>query len=454
MPSSSRKIPREEARSCYRCLGTAAFLLAISLLYIFSSFTIESVVFFNGALQLEEQEFVERWLDVTSGSQSDGYALDYLCNKRQVNWQKNLILSLDDADGDISSIRTYVLDYVFFAIATGSSIVLPSFKHHSRSDDNPSLTVDRLPFDTFFDEDHFIQTVHRYCPQLHIYGPEQQSHMRKLESGSQLKFSLTQIKLGSDMKEIANEFFIWLRETYKQPLPPLKPTVVGIRRRQSNSSASRSLSDKFERDFGSLLLRTNPAAREIAAIVTYNLAQLYSLDLDPTSVYYRHAFLGAYHLQSGTDSDRVAILTALHTEALLSQAKSKGIKVIYLASSSSDLRKDFESYLKGEASKQGIAVVHKRDLVDELALAEVNGLSRDQQTLVDYEVLLRCSHFVDLSGSKNSSSSSFNHDIAVTRQRFMINEMGNGRVLGRLWRDVFRPRISLATWLKEIAIWE
>ena len=51
----------------------------------------------------------------------------------QKTWRFNPILNLDDANGGIGNIRGSILDFLFQAITTGSSIVLPTFLHVSQA---------------------------------------------------------------------------------------------------------------------------------------------------------------------------------------------------------------------------------------------------------------------------------------------------------------------------------
>ena len=51
----------------------------------------------------------------------------------QKTWRSNPILNLDDANGGIRSTRGNILYFLFQAITTGSSIVLPTFFHVSQA---------------------------------------------------------------------------------------------------------------------------------------------------------------------------------------------------------------------------------------------------------------------------------------------------------------------------------
>ncbi|KAG8624896.1 hypothetical protein KVT40_006647 [Elsinoe batatas] len=381
------------------------------------------------ALQLDREEFISRWLDVDTGDPTDGYALSQLCLHQNITWQPNLIINVDDANGGIGNIRGNVLDFLYFAISSGSSILLPSFA--ARSDNDLSSLFDhRTPFSTFFDEHHFISTLRTHCPSLHIYSPTSIPSLTTL-SDRYIPTSMRSDLNPSDTPlTSATNFHTWLLTTQNLTLSPSTPTLINLGRTLWDGPDTFSHPPRLRRDFGSLL-RLPPPIRRLAALTTHALAQRYALPLVPSAPYYPSAFLGA-HLRTEPDAVKAGFTTAgthanftAQTDAYLSQAVRAGLGVIYAASGS---KRDLALFRKKAWDLHRVNVTDKGELLAGTeAGEELEKLSWDQKGLVDWEVLMRCSEF----GGFVKSSFAFN--IAVTRRAVGERE---GRVQEGMWWGV------------------
>ncbi|PSK42420.1 1-phosphatidylinositol 4,5-bisphosphate phosphodiesterase 1 [Elsinoe australis] len=437
-----QQIVKEQSRRL-QLTGLAVFLLFIITLSLsFGSGSLSNTKpAAKGALQLKRDNFVAQWLDVHVGDPTNGYTLDYLCHHRNTTWHPNLIINVDDANGGIGNIRGNILDFLYFAISSGSSILLPTFAARSKSDTS-SLFDHRAPFSSFFDEHHFISTIHSHCPELHIFSADTAPSLTTIHDRYTPPSMRSDLDPSSKPSASPQDFHNWLLTTQSLPLPPTSPTLINLGRTLWDGPDTLSLPPHIRRDFGSLL-RLTPPVRRLAAIATYNLAQRFSLNLHPSLPYYPSAFLGA-HLRTEPDAVKAGFTTAgthanfsAQTSAYLSQAREAGLKVIYAASGD---KKDLERFKRLAWDGYRVNATDKMDLLDGEEKKELEKLSWDQRALVDWEVLTRCS----VLGGFVKSSFSFN--IAVTRAAVGERE---GRVQERRWWEVEPGKL----WEREEMAW-
>ncbi|KAF4548788.1 Hypothetical protein D9617_25g061180 [Elsinoe fawcettii] len=408
--------------------GLAVVLFLVFILSISFSHQWSAQPLVKGALQIDREDFISKWIDVHIGDPTDGYALSQLCHHKNITWYPNLIINVDDANGGIGNIRGNVLDFLYFAIVTGSSIVLPSFA--ARSDNDLSALFDhRAPFSTFFDETHFVSTLRAHCPELHIYSPTSIPSLTTLQDRYIPTSMRSDLNPSDSPLSSATNFYTWLL-TKDLSLPPTSPTLVNLGRTLWDGPDTYSLPPRLRRDFGSLL-RLPPPIRRLAASTTFSLAQQFSLDLAPSLPFYHSSFLGA-HLRTEPDAVKAGFTSSgafanfsAQTDAYLSQAHDAGLGVIYAASGSP---KDLAAFKKKAWDGYRVNVTDKTSLLAGTAEGEELGnLSWDQRGLVDWEVLMRCSQF----GGFVKSSFAFN--IAVTRAAVGERE---GRVQEGMWWGV------------------
>ena len=204
-----------------------------------------------------------------------------------------------------------------------------------------------------------------------------------------------------------------------QPDYPKETTLVNVGRTLWEGLDTRAIPTAVRRDFGNSL-RLIPEVRRLAAIVTYNLALKYHLhNIDPRLPYYPSSFLGA-HLRTENDAKAAGWLNdegpAAHanytgqTDAYLSQALEHKLSIIYVASGNAT---EISRFSEKAWQLHSINVTSKNSLLTSPDLAALEALTWDQQGLVDYEVLRRCS---SLAGFARSS---FAFNIAITRHEFV-----------------------------------
>ncbi|KAI4715996.1 APG6-domain-containing protein [Aureobasidium sp. EXF-10727] len=356
---------------------------------------------------------------------ASGLALSSAQPSFHIKWRPEVVMDLDDANGGIGNVRGNIFDFLSLAILTGSSIMLPSFQSRS-AEDLSALWNGKIPFDTFFDTDHFVATFAAACPKMDVYMPSKDHALvPPLQNRYQMPSMRQDILLEagtpgdvpSTPAEAVKNFNNWL--SAQPDYDSKKTTLVSVGRTLWEGLDTRSLPAAVRRDFGGSL-RLIPKVRRLAAIVTYNLALKYHLhNIDPRLPYYPSAFLGA-HLRTESDAKAAGWLNdetaAAHanytgqTDAYLSQAAQQNLPIIYVASGN-------ETEISRFADKawhlHSFNVTSKASLLSGSDLEALQNLSWDQQGLVDYEVLRRSS---SLAGFARSS---FAFNIAITRNEFV-----------------------------------
>ncbi|KAG9711364.1 hypothetical protein KCU73_g17212, partial [Aureobasidium melanogenum] len=104
------------------------------------------------------------------GNSPNRSAIALLCRRPDIKWRPDVVLDLDDANGGVGNVRGNIFDFLSLAILTGSSIMLPGFQSRSAADLS-ALWNGKIPFDTFFDTDHFVAIFAAACPKMDIYMP-------------------------------------------------------------------------------------------------------------------------------------------------------------------------------------------------------------------------------------------------------------------------------------------
>ncbi|KAI4748383.1 APG6-domain-containing protein [Aureobasidium sp. EXF-12298] len=378
----------------------------------------------HNAWTIDRETFIQEWMENQIGNSPNRSAIALLCRRPDIKWRPDVVLDLDDANGGVGNVRGNIFDFLSLAILTGSSIMLPSFQSRSAADLS-ALWNGKIPFDTFFDTDHFVATFAAACPKMDIYMP---SKDHSLVPPLQNRYGMPSMRLDihpetldtptpNTPKGAVDNFNHWL--SVQPDYDPQKTTLVSVGRSLWEGLDTRALPAAVRRDFGGSL-RLIPEVRRLAAIVTYNLALKYHLhSIDPRLPYYKSAFLGA-HLRTESDAKAAGWLNdegaAAHanytgqTDAYLSQAVEHDLSVIYVASGNAT---EISRFTEKAWHLHSFNVTSKSALLSGSDLEALENLTWDQQGLVDYEVLRRSS---SLAGFARSS---FAFNIAITRNEFV-----------------------------------
>ncbi|KAI7408689.1 hypothetical protein KC336_g13022 [Hortaea werneckii] len=361
--------------------------------------------------------FIRDWLAVHVVEPFNPSALNTYCN--QSVWDPHLVFNLADANGGIGNIRGNFLDFLFYALEAGASIMLPSMATRSHADLS-DVWASRGDFDLMFDEEWFLSALGLACPQMRVYKPRPGEEMVEPLPGIYSPPSRRMdVDLGNSREGFRRHLEGWLRENREREGKGKRgegeeETVLVNVGRTLWEVDTRSLPPGFRRNFGQLL-RINPTIRRLAAMVVERLADERQLMIDPKRPILPQAFYGA-HLRTEADAQAIGWLSepntnfSAQTDAYIAHALAHGLTTLYVSSGSSEEISRFAT--KAAAHAPPLTVLSKHSLLSPQALRDLNALTWDQQALVDYEVLHRASVF----GGFVKSSFSFN--IAITRAQW------------------------------------
>lgn len=399
-------------------------------------------------------DFVGDWLDVHLVEPFNPSDISAYCNTSE--WRPNLVFRLDKVNGSIGDIRGNLVDFLFFAIEAGASIVLPDLSFRNQKVDSDE-EFDPVLFDSLFDGEWLLKAMSEACPQVAIYRSPDVDTLPKALPAKYIPNSRRVDLLPTYSRTAYSEHLDdWLKSQ-----PAYNSEQVSLVNIEISSSVweidTRSLPPFFRRSFPQLI-RINPSLRRLAALAVQNLAiQHPAIAFDPRDAIPYAAFCGIYlDIPAERPNDTLphslnANFTA-QTDAYIAHALSRDMQLIYAASSNGSTLALFRE--KAAQHTPALSVITKADLIPPEALEEFEGLTWDQKSLVDYEVLLRCSYFA---GFVNSTLA-FN--VAVTRaqrredeavaidpwrvkhlDRGVVFEDGISRIVGRdEWREERVPR--------------
>lgn len=321
--------------------------------------------------------------------------------------------------------RGNVLDFLFTAIEMGASIILPGMA--SRQEDNLSnVWGGRQELSAMFDEAWLVNMLGKTCPEMKIYKIEEGMEMVPAVEGVWTsRTRRVDEGFGNTAKEGWEALKGWLsgNEDFKRRYGGVEMlsravegevVVVNLGRTLWDMD-TRSLPRGLRRNFGQLV-KVGAMYKGLAALVVWRLVERFGLDLDPSEAVPRGQFYGA-HLRTADDAknagwmDVEGMNASAQMEEYIGHAKEHKLRVIYVASGNIE---DVER-LKQKAATEvpQIAVVSKTDLLPAHEASALSEFSWDQQALVDWEVLKRCSVFGGI------VKSSFAYNIAMTRNQYL-----------------------------------
>ncbi|KAI7157281.1 hypothetical protein D0869_11655 [Hortaea werneckii] len=362
--------------------------------------------------------FIRDWLAVHVVEPFNPSAIATYCN--DTIWCPNLVFNLADANGGIGNIRGNFLDFLFYAIEAGASIMLPSMATRSAADLS-NVWASRGNFDLFFDEDWFLSAMAQACPQMQVYEPRPELRMVDPLPGTYfLPSRRMDVDAGNSREGFRRHLGEWLREQGDEEEKGMmtaeeggKVVLVNVGRTLWEVD-TRSLPPAFRTNFGQLL-RINSIIRRLAAMVVQQLATQRNLAIDPRIAIPPQAFYGA-HLRTEADAQAIGWLEepytnfSAQTDAYIAHALHHRLRTLYVSSGSADEISRFAA--KAAAHSPPLTILSKHSLLPPQGLRDLEALSWDQQALVDFVVLHRASVFGGF------VKSSFSYNIAMTRAQW------------------------------------
>ncbi|KAM3420886.1 hypothetical protein BST61_g4121 [Cercospora zeina] len=363
---------------------------------------------------LNRTEWQRRWLNTDLLQPFDPLPIRVKCN--QTEWFSNLVFDLAGANGGVGNIRAEFLDFLFYAIESGASIVLPKMAVRREDDLFDVWGAGHANFSNMFDEGWFRETMGEACPQMKLYTAVEElgDTWRREEQTYDPRYPRShKDSSGGAWKQQTKA---WLADRH---ITGDAPAVVKIEHTmwETNTRGERRA---FRRALG-MLLRIRPDVRQYAAIAMFNMAMTEAMDLSPTDRIHKQAFYGA-HLRTEADtisagwlappSDRESGLNFTAQAAYYMEAAvARGLSVIFAASGNASEVEHFKQI--AAANKPPLTVLSKWDLLSRAEAEALRAMHWDRQALVDLEILRRCSIFGGM------AKSSFAFLIAVARTTYM-----------------------------------
>lgn len=353
----------------------------------------------------DPSKFKETWLATELGGNFDGTKLEKLCS--ETKWREDVVLQMLHSRGGIGNVRGTILDFFYFAIRSGSHVVLPGYvKRTDTSLDWMDESNGYHSFDNMFDSKWLMGIMSLHCPQMRIYLTVDQAPYNKT-----IDAEYNMISGRSDKQAANNEpallahFAHWLEDQ-----PGYKPDRVNLVTFVAQIwSFDLYPRPKLRATFGRLL-KISPQIRGLAATAVFNMRPHVKPNIKPGDQLHRGAYCGV-HLRTEVDAANSGWLKTYggfekQTDIYLKLCKSQGLKVIYVASGNQE---DIVNFTP-KAAKDGITVLSKHDLLPAPQDRKVlDSLSWDQHGALDWEVLSRSSYF------SGPTMSSFSWNIAFRR---------------------------------------
>jgi hypothetical protein len=351
-----------------------------------------------------------------------GWPLERVCN--ETTWTPGLTFVCDNNSGGIGNIRNFILTCVRYAIDGGASqIILPKIQRRSEEDLANIFTTGFQPFDYFFDEEHFRNSIGTSCPQMTIYNtPDDIPNADvRLKVGEFYPKDLGDND-GCDGRGVNRHldmfrpiFDNWLNTTRYTP-NATHPVTIRFKWATFFEWPIYRDGPEFAATFGDIL-RLRKDVQALAAKALNEMSTF--VGVAPNGKTLEAPYLGV-HLR--TESDALGFWPNFEeqSQGYLAQADVRGLKHAYLACGNATEGKRFAD-IAWEKSK--LNVTTKLDLLKGEDLQQLTELSWDQQALVDFLILSKSTHFT------GCSFSSFTMNIAFKRH------LMTGGIQTRPWKS-------------------
>ena len=395
-------------------------LYDISYRFHFNPGLVTSDISHTATQQLSVEDFQRLWLDTHFLQPFNPAPIQALCNA--ATWRPNLVFNLADANGGVGNVRAEFLDFLFYAMEAGASIVLPGMARRSEAKLFDVWGAGRADFSTLFDREWFVENLAQACPEMKVWESIEAvgQDARKVEGMYRPEYPLA--RRDTTKEKWLEETDMWLQarnvksESEEVTVVDVGRTMWEVNTRETTPGLRVTLP---------MVLRINPSLRSFAGSAMAALESMFQGGLPsplvPSVRLHQRAFYCA-HLRTEADTVDAGWQTACsetecglnwtaQTNAYMQHAIANSLEIIYVASGNASEIELFKD--KAAAVNVRLTVVDKWDLLDEQQSAELKKLHWDQQALVDLEILMRCSVFGGM------AKSSFAFMIAMARSAWM-----------------------------------
>ena len=370
-------------------------------------------------------EWQRQWLETDVLRPFDPLDIQMKCN--ETKWDPDLVFNLRNANGGVGNIRAEHLDFLFYAMEMGASIILPGMAVRREDELFDVWGAGNANFSNMFDEDWFRKRIAEACPQMEIYEPSEhleETTWRKV--GQMYDPRIPQARKDSTHERWIQQTRNWFKdhnvtsqtETWVDNEQETK-TIVDVEHTMWETN-TRGEHAAFRLALGKLI-RVRPDVRRYAAIAMSNFALSQGIHIKPTDGIHQKAFYGA-HLRTESDtisagwlappsSTEVGLNYTAQTDYYLDAAVANDLRVIFAASGNASEIENFK--VKAGTHQPPVVVLSKFDLLSDAEGEALRKMHWDQQALVDLEILKRCSVFGGM------AKSSFAFMIAMVRTAWM-----------------------------------
>ncbi|KAL3426641.1 hypothetical protein PVAG01_00150 [Phlyctema vagabunda] len=344
-------------------------------------------------------------------------AIKFVCNSKK--WTDGLVIECKAPEAGIATVRNVYLNCVRYAIEAGGGFILPEVMTRGQIL-NDNFPRKQIPMAYLFDTDHFITSMTRSCPQMHIYsslGDLWDKPSAGVDHSLNPQDIAGELKHGSILakpEEWRAKFDKYLNGTTEYKVSSELPVRIALSTPHLQFPLSYDKAE-FVANLGRVF-RFRHDVRRLAATVLYALNEKYKLNIDPEAGIEAEKYYGG-HVQpideGWTSYDD-------QTKNYVAAASEQKLKVLYLATGSETTLDKFNL----KATEYNLTTETKTTLLagPEYAAerSEMGLLTWDQQALIDYEILLRSSRF----GGLKESIFSWN----VAMRRHVV--FGQGKFFG------------------------
>jgi hypothetical protein len=389
-----------------RYASAAAIILGIIWLWVAFDrpYAFPKHVLWNVSADAPQDPEVETVYNLFETSRVESDSLKNMCSATQ--WNDTVLFMCDHADGNAAQVRTSILMCVRYAIMTGADMVLPQIINGNGIHDAGLTTLDgnRQEFGFMFDTDHFLDSMQKSCPEMHIYkAREEVPFPNNYVRPPIITVYVDKLAL-RDGKDWRTTFY-QLVDDMISPTEDTYPIIIEMAR---PSPTYQVYSDGIQlaSDLGRLLI-ARADIRSLADKTISHLAHRYNLTLNASQPICNETFFGI-HLLTREDSrgpsdgwvhvDWDFARYEPESKNYLDHAAQKGHRLVYVGSN----RPDEVTRFTKDATALNLTVHSKFDLLDGEDKTALWKLSNDQMEMVDFLVLMKAS---DFAGTGHSSVS-------------------------------------------------
>jgi len=391
--------------------------------------------------------FVHRAMDVEFPAPVDYRPIREVCARAR--FRPGLVFTCEEQHGGIGMVRNQILKCVRYAIHGGGAMVVPSMALRNASDISDIETTTEVPLENMFDREALVRHLTEGCPGMRVYN--RLEDLPSYDQRSTETLSLVGDQFEPDHPPAGLRYPLKWRHYFDEWLAQqsvsIRPdTPVHVKLEQSFLEYPvRADGEAFANEFGKILSFRNDT-RELAAKVLLGLKQRFALPIDPTKAINRDAYYGC-HLRLEKDAIdawqpdewRFSRMEDQFQEQFRNIERT-GLGVVYVASGDQTVVDVFARRLatrlsaadSSQGERRNVTVVTKHDLLRGADRRQLDGLSFDQQALVDFLVLFRSSAFMGV------AHSSFPWNIALRR-----HELSRYERYGNEGSDLLRDELSV-----------